>query len=341
MKVLLTGSNGYIGTILSPMLLKNNHEVVGIDSDLFCRCTFGEWESRIPLIRKDIRDIAIRDLEGFDAVLHLAGLSNDPLGDFKPATTYEINHQASVRLATLSKSAGIRRFIFSSSCSNYGASEDRFVDEDSDLNPVTPYGIAKVKVEQDIKKLADDDFSPVYLRSATAFGVSPRLRFDLVVNNLLAWAYTTGKVHLKSNGKSWRPLVHVEDISRAFVVTLHAPREKIHNRVFNVGITKENYQIREVAEIVCQLVPGSEVEFAEDASSDKRNYRVDCSRIQDIFPEFQPAWDVRKGVEELYEVYQKIGLTLEEFEGPKYQRIGHIKYLLDKGIINENLRLLS
>jgi nucleoside-diphosphate-sugar epimerase len=338
MRVLVTGDRGYIGTVLVPMLQERGHEVVGLDSDLFEDCTFGDSVDFWPSLRKDVRDVEAADLEGFDAVLHLAGLSNDPLGHYNPDLTYEINHRASVRLAELAKAAGVERYIFSSSCSNYGAAGQDFIDETGDLNPVTPYGESKVFVERDVTKLADDNFSPTFLRNATAYGFSPRLRFDLVLNNLVAWAYTTGLVYLKSDGTPWRPIVHIEDISRAFVASLEAPREVIHNNVFNVGQTTENYQIREIAQIVVDVVPGSRLEFAADAGPDKRNYRVRCDKIAAELPGFNPVWTARKGAEELYEKYQQYGLELEEFEGERYKRITHILHLIEAGKLGTNLR---
>ena len=338
MKIMVTGNMGYIGTILVPMLVEEGFDVIGYDSDLYRECTFGDGLPDVQTITKDIRDVSHEDLEGVDAVLHLAGLSNDPLGNLNPKLTFEINHQASVRLAQISKEVGVKRFIFSSSCSNYGAAGVDWVNEESAFNPVTPYGESKVKVEQDVSKLASDTFSPIFLRNATAYGVSPRLRFDLVLNNLVAWAFTTGEVHLKSDGTPWRPIVHIEDISRAFVAVLKAPIEKVHNQAFNVGQTAENFQVREIAEIVADTVPGSHVDFAEDASPDKRSYRVKCDKIFEIVPEFQPQWTARKGAKELYETYKKIGLTLEEFEGQKYKRIDHIKLLLNSNRLDMNLR---
>lgn len=328
MRVLVTGHQGYIGTVLVPMLIAAGHDVVGLDSDLYERSTFGEGLPTIPSIKKDVRDVTIKDVEGFEAVLHLAGLSNDPLGNLNPELTYDINYRATVHLATLAKQAGVSRYIFSSSCSNYGAGGQDWLTEDSTFNPVTPYGESKVRSEQDLAKLADDSFSPTFLRNATAFGVSPRLRFDLVLNNLTAWAFTTGRVFIKSDGTPWRPIVHIEDISRAFIAALHAPRELVHNEAFNVGRNEDNYQIRELADLVQEIVPNCIVEYAADAGPDKRCYRVDCSKIQRVLPEFQPQWDARKGVQELYAAYQKVGLTLEEFEGDRYQRIAHIKSLL-------------
>ena len=338
MRVLVTGHQGYIGTVLVPMLLERGYDVVGLDSDLFEDCTFGEDPIAIPSLRKDVRDVEPGDLEGFDAVLHLAGLSNDPLGDYQPGLTDKINHEASVRLAQLAKQAGASRYIFSSSCSNYGAGGDDMLDESGALNPVTPYGVSKVMVERDVRELASDDFSPTFLRNATAYGVSPRLRFDLVLNNLVAWAFTTGLVYLKSDGTPWRPIVHIGDISAAFIAALEAPRELIHNEVFNVGRSEENYRIREIAEIVIETVPGSRLEFAPDAGPDKRNYRVNSDKIQRVLPEFKPQWTARKGAQELYETYQRHGLELDEFEGQRYRRISHIKHLVDSGQLDNTLR---
>jgi len=321
-----------------PMLLTERHQLVGLDSDLFEQSTFGEGIQSIPELKKDIRDVELSDLDGFDAVIHLAGLSNDPLGDFNPSLTYEINHAASVRLASLAKQVGITRFIFSSSCSNYGAGGEDWLNEESAFNPVTPYGISKVSTEQDLAKLADSDFSPTFLRNATAYGVSPRLRFDLVLNNLVAWAFTTGQVYIKSDGTPWRPIVHIEDISRAFIAVLHAPREIVHNQAFNVGRNEDNYRIRELAEIVEETVPGCRIVYAKDGLPDKRCYRVDCSKIAQTLPEFKPQWNARRGAEELYAAYQKVGFTLEDFEGARYKRIAHIKQLLSTDRLDETLR---
>ncbi len=338
MRVLVTGHKGYIGTVMVPMLVAAGHDVVGLDSDLYRRCTFGHLALDIPEITKDVRDVELSDLDGFDAVVHLAALSNDPLGDLDPALTYEINYRASVQLARLAKQVGVKRFIFSSSCSTYGASGDQLLDEQAEFHPVTPYGRSKVLVERDLARLADADFSPTFLRNATAFGVSPRLRFDLVLNNLVAWAFTTGRVFIKSDGTPWRPLVHIEDISRAFLATLHAPRDTVHNQAFNVGRTGDNYQIRDLAEIVRQTVTGCEIEYAKDGGPDKRCYRVDCGKITRVLPEFQPRWDARKGAEQLYRAYSEIGLRVEDFEGPRYKRIDHIKHLLATGELDSSLR---
>lgn len=341
MKVLVTGHKGYIGTVLTPLLTAAGHDVHGLDNDLFRRCTYGELPASIPELIKDVRDVELVDVQGFDAVLHLAGLSNDPLGDLDPDLTYEINHRASVRLAMLCKEAGVQRFVFSSSCSNYGAGSDDLLNEQGALNPVTPYGKSKVLVEKDVAPMADDHFTPVFLRNATAYGVSPRLRFDLVLNNLTAWAHCTGKVHLKSDGSAWRPLVHIEDISRAFLAVMDAPRDVVHNRAFNVGVPDENFRIREVAEIVKAAVPGSEVSYAAGAEADTRNYRVDCTLLPKVVPSFKPRWTVRKGVTELYKAYQHHGLTLDEFEGKRYKRVDHVRKLMADGIIDERLRHLG
>lgn len=324
-----------------PMLLHKGFEVVGLDSDLYQRSTYGAGIVEIPEIVKDVRDVELEDLQGYDAVLHLAGLSNDPLGNLNPKLTEEINYLASVKIAKLAKQAGVSRFVFSSSCSNYGAGGVDWLNEESAFNPVTPYGVSKVKVEQDVSQLADDNFSPTFLRNATAYGVSPRIRFDLVLNNLVAWAFTKGLVYIKSDGTPWRPIVHIEDISRAFIAVLEAPREVVHNQAFNVGRNEDNYQIRDLAEIVKETVPNCRIEYASDAGPDKRCYRVDCSKIAQTLPNFKPQWDAKKGAVELYETYQKLGLTLEEFEGSKYQRIAHIKYLLSNGLLDDNLRWQS
>jgi nucleoside-diphosphate-sugar epimerase len=341
MRVLITGNTGYIGTVLAPFIAAAGHDVVGLDTDLFEHCTFGEAPTKFPMLRKDLRDVSRADLEGFDAIIHLAGLSNDPLGNLNPDLTYDINHRASVRLAELAKQAGVSRYLFSSSCSTYGAAGDKILDETAEFNPVTPYARSKVLVEQDVARLADDNFSPTFLRNATAYGVSPRLRFDLVVNNLVAWAMCTGRVLLKSDGTPWRPLVHIEDISRAFLAVLNSPRERVHNVSLNVGRTDQNYQIRDIAEIVEKTVPGCRIEFATGAEPDTRCYRVDFGRIQQVLPDFRPHWDVPKGAQELYDAYKKVDLRVEDFEGIRYKRIDHIKNLLATGRLDSSLRWTS
>ena len=341
MRVLVTGHNGYIGCSLVPLLQGAGHEVVGLDNYLYETCTFGTDVADVPALRKDIRDVEVSDLEGFEAVIHLAAISNDPVGDLNPDATYAINHRAASRLGALAKDAGVTRFLFSSSCSLYGAAGNAPLDESAGFNPVTPYGESKLLVENDLRELADDDFSPTYLRNATAYGLSARLRGDLVVNNLTGYAFTTGQVLLKSDGSSWRPLVHIEDISRAFLAILEAPRELVHDEPFNVGRTEENYLIRDVAQIVGEVVPGSVVTLADGASPDIRNYRVNCDKIAQTLPAFQPQWTVRKAVEELYEAYLAHGLELDDFLSRRFMRIKHVRELQDEGVLDDQLRRLE
>ncbi len=339
MRVLVTGHHGYIGVLLVPMLQNAGHDVVGLDTDLFVDSLFKGPLPKVRSIVKDLRDVERHDLEGFDAICHLAALSNDPLGNINPQLTYEINHHGSVNLAKLAKAAGVKRFLFSSSCSTYGAaSQELLLTEEAEFNPVTPYGHSKVLVERDVRELADKNFSPSYLRNTTAYGVSQLLRFDLVVNNLVAWAITTGKVMIKSDGTPWRPLVHIEDICRAFLAILEAPRDAVHNQAFNVGITEENYQVRDLAQIVKETVPNCEIEYSADGAPDKRCYRVDFSKIKREVPTFKPQWNVRRGALELYDTCRQADLTLEDFEGPKFKRIDHIKRLMAAELLDENLR---
>lgn len=338
MRVLVTGSTGYIGVVVTPMLADAGFEVVGLDSDFYRTCIFGQEDVFLPLVRKDIRDLASSDLESFDAVAHFAALSNDPLGDLNPALTDEINHRATVRLAELARAAGVSRFLFSSSCSMYGAARDAVLDEDAPFNPVTPYAMSKVLAERGLSRLATDDFSPVYLRNTTAYGLSSRMRFDLVLNNLTAWAVASGRVLIKSDGTPWRPLVHIEDIGRAFISALRAPRDVIHDRAFNVGLDNENFQVRDLAAIVKDTVPGCAIDFASGGGPDRRSYRVDFGRIRRELPDFQPRWTARAGVRQMYDALVESTVTAEEFEGPRYRRIDSIRSLLASGQVDATLR---
>jgi nucleoside-diphosphate-sugar epimerase len=338
MKVLLTGHRGYIGAVAGPMLSAAGHEVVGLDTDLFAGCDFGQEPVEIPQIQKDLRDLTGNDLRGFDAVVHLAALSNDPLGNLDSSVTYDINHKASVHLAELAKKSGVSRFVFSSSCSTYGAAGDHFLEENAELNPVTPYAESKVWVERDLAGLADDNFSPTYMRNATAYGASPRLRLDIVLNDFVAAAFTGGRVYIKSDGTPWRPIVHIRDIVAAMIAALAAPREVVHNQVFNVGLTKENYRISELADIVVDVVPGCRVEYASGGGPDKRCYRVSCDKIGRVLPAFRPQWNARKGAQELLQAYRAAGLTAGDLERGRYTRITRIQELMKSGKLDSSLR---
>jgi nucleoside-diphosphate-sugar epimerase len=342
MRVVVTGSGGYIGAVLVPLLRDQGHEVTGIDIGLFDGCDFG---SRPPVVipthNVDVRDVERHHFDGCDAVVHLAALSNDPLGDLNPELTLAINHRASVRVATEAKAAGVERFVFSSSCSLYGAAGDRHLDETAAFNPITPYGESKILTEQDVSVLADDRFSPTYLRNATAYGVSPRLRGDLMVNNLVGHALTSDKVLIKSDGTPWRPLVHVEDISRAFAAALTADRDRIHDQAFNVGATAENYQVRDVAAMVEAAVDGSTIEYAPGAAPDARDYRVDFAKVGRLLPEFEPRWTVADGIDQLIGAYREADLKASALEGEQYLRIKRVRALMDDGTLDNDLRAVG
>jgi nucleoside-diphosphate-sugar epimerase len=338
MKILLTGHKGYIGAVAAPVLRSAGHDVTGLDTDLFAGCDLGRLSFELPEIRKDIRCLTETDLKGFEAVVHLAALSNDPLGNLDPDLTFTINHRASVRLAELAKEAGVQRFVFSSSCSTYGAAGDDFLDEAAALNPVTAYGESKVLVERDVARLADEHFSPTFMRNATAYGASPRLRLDVVLNDFVASAFTTGRVHIKSDGTPWRPIVHIRDIIAAIVSVMDAPRELIHNQTFNVGQTSENYRISELAEVVVQTVPGARVDYAPGGGPDRRCYRVNCDKIRRVLPSFRPQWTARQGAKELYDAYLDAGLTSKDVEYGRYTRITHIQRLIKAGRLDASLQ---
>jgi nucleoside-diphosphate-sugar epimerase len=338
-RVLVTGHHGYIGSIVGPMLHEAGHDVVGLDTFFYRDCDFGEVEFPFEERSADIRDVTAAELEGFDAVVHLAALSNDPLGDLDEDLTYDINLRGTLHLAERAKEAGVERFVFASSCSMYGAaSGNDLLDERAPLRPLTPYAESKVKAEAGLSALADDTFSPVSLRNATAYGVSTRLRLDVVLNNLAGWAFTTGKIKLLSDGSAWRPIVHVQDIGRATLGALDAPRELVHDVAFNVGAGEENYRVRELAEFVHEELPDCEVEIAGASYADPRSYRVDFGRFQQLLPGYTPIWTARKGAGELVRAYGEFGLSPDEFEGYRYTRLKQIRRLLDGGLLDGGLR---
>jgi nucleoside-diphosphate-sugar epimerase len=341
MKVLVTGHRGYIGVEMASVFRAAGYDVVGLDIGLYDGCDFQAPPDNVPELDVDLRDVTPRHLAGFDAVAHMAALSNDPLGDVNPDITYDINHRASVRLARAAKEAGVKRFVFSSSCSLYGAGGDAPLDENAAFNPVTPYGESKILVEQEVAPLADANFSPVYMRNATAYGVSRRLRADIVVNNLVGHAFTTGKVLLQSDGTPWRPLVHLRDIIQGFMAAIEAPKDAIHNQAFNIGRSSENFRIRDVANMVAEVVPNCEVAFAPGASPDTRNYRVDFRKAETKLPGYKPTWTLRKGIEEIYQAYKNAGLTKEEWLGPRFYRLKTVKGLQERGKLDNNLRRTS
>lgn len=341
MKILITGHLGYIGAEMVPTMLAHGHDVTGLDTGLFDECDFVEPPVAVPELRVDIRDITPQDLEGFDAVLHLAALSNDPLGNINPDLTYDINLDASVRLAKSAKVAGVQRFLFASSCSLYGAGGGELLDETAAFNPVTPYGESKVRVEHALSELADASFAPVYFRNATAYGASRRLRADIVVNSLVGYAVTTGKVLLLSDGTAWRPLVHIRDIISAFAAALDAPVEAIHDEAFNVGRTGENYQIRQVADMVAEIVPDCHVEYADGVSGDNRDYRVDFTKVETLLPGYAPTWTVPDGISEMYQAFTAADLNDSDWSGDRYYRLKTVQGHLDADRIDTNLRWIS
>ena len=340
MRVLIAGDRGYLGTVVAPFLQRYGHDVVGLDAGWYDGCDFGPMVSDYEQRTGDIRDAQAADLLGFDAVINLAAVSNDPVGHLNPDATYSVNARGAVRLARVAKEAGVARYLFSSSCSLYGAAGDAPVTEDAKFNPVTPYGESKVMAEVGLSELADDDFSPTYLRNATAYGSSPRLRADIVVNNLTGTAFTRGEVRLRSDGTPWRPLVHAEDIARAFLAAVEAPRDAVHNVAFNVGRDEDVVQIREIAAQVSDALDAP-VTFAPGASPDKRDYRVDFSRIKRLLPAFKPEWTIASGIAELVRDMHDYGLSAVDFEGPRFVRLERIRELLNARRLDGELRMLA
>lgn len=335
MKVLVTGTEGYIGSVLAPYLHERDHEVVGLDTGFYRDGTLYEVPSpRYPTITMDIRRITAETVRGFDAVVHLAELSNDPLGQHNPALTYAINHQGSVALAAACKAVGIPRFVYTSSCSVYGVGTDEYKTETSDLNPQTAYASCKVLVERDVSAMASDDFSPTFLRNATAFGPSPRMRFDIVLNNLAGLAWTTGVIRMTSDGTPWRPLVHVLDICEAVACTLDTNRELVHNQIFNVGDTSANYRVKEIAQIVAETFPGCELTLGKQ-DGDNRSYRVSFEKINRGLPGFHCHYDARLGAQQLREIFERINITPEVFQSRHFTRLKQINHLLETRQIDD------
>jgi nucleoside-diphosphate-sugar epimerase len=338
-RVLVTGHHGYLGSIVTSALLECGHEVAGLDAFLYRGCDLFPSDPPVTQLELDVRDVTAQHLEGFEAIVHLAALSNDPLGEVDPRLTAEINFEATLTVARAAKQAGVRRFVFASSCSMYGAADpDAYTNEDAPLRPLTAYAESKVRSEEELSQLADDSFSPVFLRNATAYGVSPRMRLDVVLNNLVAWAFTTGRITLLSDGTPWRPIVHVQDIAHCVLRILEAPMAAIHTQAFNIGSNDENYQVRDLAEIVRETMPGCAITYADGAGPDPRSYRVDFSKLAGAFPDLKFRWTARVGALELLESYRAAGLTADQFQGHRYTRLKHIKLLLQTGALNGDLR---
>ncbi len=338
MRVLVTGSRGYIGSVLAPLVAEAGHDVVGLDTDFYRGCDFGVESGDVQTLERDVRDVGPAELEGFDAIVHLAALSNDPVGDLDSRLTADINHEATVTLAAAAREAGVRRFVFASSCSMYGASgSDDTLDEDAPLRPLTAYAESKVHAEEGLFALAGPDFAPVSMRNATVYGASPRLRLDIVLNNLAGWSHTTGRIRLLSDGKSWRPLLHVRDLSKVALTLLSAPEDQIRGEAINIGSAEQNYLIRDLAELLSEI-SGCEVEFDANSSPDQRSYRVDFSKLGRFFPDLTLDWDARRGARELVDAYRTTGLSQEDFEGDRYVRLRRIRTLLDAGELGGDLR---
>ena len=338
MRVLLTGHDGYIGSVAVPFLLKSGFDVTGLDCFYFHECLLGSEGPSIPVIRKDIRDLTADDVRGFDAVVHLAALSNDPIGNLNEGWTKDINTRATVRLAELAKSAGCRRFLFSSSCIMYGMSDTEWVNETVELAPQTEYARSKVECERGLQKLADDSFSPAYLRNGTVYGLSPRMRLDTVLNNFVSDAVTKGKVTVFSDGKPWRPVVHVYDLVRTFEVYLRAPLEVIHNQAFNNGANALNYQIGRLAEVAVAAAPGAELEILAKPGADQRTYKADFSKFADTFPNFVFDWTPETGAKELAEAFARVKLSEDDIESGRYVRLRWLNHLMDSNRLDDQLR---
>jgi len=339
MNVLVTGHHGYIGSVLTPLVAAAGHDVTGLDTFLYRGCDLGSSQSWTPALDRDVRDVSVEDLAGFDAIVHLAALSNDPTGDLNPGWTYDINLDGSVELARRAKEAGVERFVFASSCSMYGAAPgDALVTEEAPLRPLTPYAESKVRAEEALFELADTDFAPVSMRNATAYGASPRLRLDIVLNNLVGWAHTTGAINLQSDGTAWRPLVHIRDIAAAAIALIDAPADAIRGESYNIGSGEQNYRIRDLASVVQEVMPDCAVTFADGGGTDPRSYRVDFGKLERAFPELEIEWTARRGASELVDAYRDAGLTSEDFQGDRYVRLRRLRSLLEARELDDTLR---